>query len=160
MEIKNTEIILGQGFDEIKFGITRDNLEQLFGAPDEVEEFATEESEDAVSEAWHYDEPEISFSFDKEDDWKLGTVSVSNADFTLNGKNVFGLNKENLLATLKELDITDLEEEKWLNEDGDDGIEQELVSSLDKSINFWLTGGVVTEIQWGPFYNDEGPIWA
>ena len=72
------EIIIGQGLGPVKFGMTRDQVEALLGAPDEVEENVDiDEDLDEAAEAWHYDELEMSASFDMEDDWRLGMMAIS-----------------------------------------------------------------------------------
>ena len=103
------EIIIGQGLGPVKFGMTRDQVEALLGAPDEVEENVDiDEDLDEAAEAWHYDELEMSASFDMEDDWRLGMMAISSEDATLNGKALIGLNRNQLLESLQDMGFEDL----------------------------------------------------
>jgi hypothetical protein len=150
------EIIIGQGLGPVKFGMTRDQVEALLGAPDEVEENVDiDEDLDEAAEAWHYDELEMSASFDMEDDWRLGMMAISSEDATLNGKALIGLNRNQLLESLQDMGFEDLVFEDWSDEEDED---RHLVQSDASAINFWLEEGVLTEIQWGPRYLDDETV--
>ena len=150
------EIIIGQGLGPVKFGMTRDQVEALLGAPDEVEENVDiDEDLDEAAEAWHYDELVMSASFDMEDDWRLGMMAISSEDATLNGKALIGLNRNQLLESLQDMGFEDLVFEDWSDEEDED---RHLVQSDTSAINFWLEEGVLTEIQWGPRYLDDETV--
>ncbi len=150
------EIIIGQGLGPVKFGMTRDQVEALLGAPDEVEENVDiDEDLDEAAEAWHYDELEMSASFDMEDDWKLGMMAISSEDALLNGKALIGLNRNQLLESLQDMGFEDLVFEDWSDEEDED---RHLVQSDASAINFWLEEGILTEIQWGPRYLDDETV--
>ena len=150
------EIIIGQGLGPVKFGMTRDQVEALLGAPDEVEENVDiDEDLDEAAEAWHYDELQMSASFDMEDDWRLGMMAISSEDATLNGKALIGLNRNQLLESLQDMGFEDLVFEDWSDEEDED---RHLVQSDASAINFWLEEGVLTEIQWGPRYLDDETV--
>ena len=150
------EIIIGQGLGPVKFGMTRDQVEALLGSPDEVEENVDiDEDLDEAAEAWHYDELEMSASFDMEDDWRLGMMAISSEDATLNGKALIGLNRNQLLESLQDMGFEDLVFEDWSDEEDED---RHLVQSDAAAINFWLEEGVLTEIQWGPRYLDDETV--
>jgi hypothetical protein len=150
------EIIIGQGLGPVKFGMTRDQVEALLGAPDEVEENVDiDEDLDEAAEAWHYDELEMSASFDMEDDWRLGMMAISSEDATLNGKALIGLNRNQLLESLQDMGFEDLVFEDWSDEEDED---RHLVQSDASAINFWLEEGILTEIQWGPRYLDDETV--
>lgn len=150
------EIIIGQGLGPVKFGMTRDQVEALLGAADEVEENVDiDEDLDEAAEAWHYDELEMSASFDMEDDWRLGMMAISSEDATLNGKALIGLNRNQLLESLQDMGFEDLVFEDWSDEEDED---RHLVQSDASAINFWLEEGILTEIQWGPRYLDDETV--
>ena len=55
-----------QGLGEIKFGFSRNQIKEIVGEPSEVDAFKYDEDEDdELTEAWHYDEKELSFSFEE-----------------------------------------------------------------------------------------------
>ncbi|MBN1953175.1 MAG: hypothetical protein JW801_18365 [Bacteroidales bacterium] len=148
-------IVPGYGLGTLKFGTTREDVKALLGEPDETESYAFEESPVDTTESWHYDELELSMSFDEEADWRLTTVSVSSDEFILERFHPVGMRKEELLAELSRLDIRDLQHEDYST---DETPNQELYSSEDLAMNFWLEEGVVSEIQWGPLFIDEDTV--
>ncbi|MGB0167120.1 MAG: hypothetical protein ACPF8V_09730 [Luteibaculum sp.] len=157
MKTLSKDILTGKGLKDIQFGMERSQVKQIMGEPDEVEQYEDEESEEVITEAWHYDDLELSISFDKYENWKLSTISVSEAGFTLNGKTIIGLLQGELTDLLDELNLGQYEVESWSTEDDDT---QDLVTIPHLSINFWISEGKVTEIQWGPLYNEEEQtIW-
>jgi len=145
------DIKLGIGLGDIKFGFTREQVLAILGEPDEKETYSYSDSDEDLTEAWHYDDIEISISFNEEDDWRLSTIAISSEESTLGGKKIIGLSKEELLAEIKKLDLTDYESRKVSET-------EELISSDTGEINFWVDDNTITEIQWGPFFLDEDTI--
>ena len=143
------EILPGTGLGELEFGMSREQVKALLGEPDETDFFEEAEEDEDASESWHYDELEISVSFDECDDWKLTTVAVSSARYTLFGKGVVGLSKPELISLLGENGIFDLEEEDWSEGEFEDS---KLLTSEKLQVNFWMEGDFISEVQWGtPF---------
>jgi hypothetical protein len=162
--MEHKEIISGEGLGKIKFGMTRDAVKVLIGEPDEVENYSyadeeedyNEDDED-LTELWHYDELELSLSFDKLEDWRLINMAVSSDGYTLKGKKVIGLERQELLGLLKSMDLGHLEYEDHSSTETPN---HKLISAEDAGINFWLENEVLTEIQWGPrFKDDDSVIW-
>lgn len=156
MKVDLKDIKSGVGLGVIKFGMKRDDVKTLLGKATEVEKFSHPEKGTTVAESWHYDELDLSLSFDKEDDWKLVTFAVSGEEYQYKGKTFIGMKKDALLEVLKELKIDDLDFEDWASEDTPT---QELIASDMVGINFWLEEEKVTEVQWGPLYDDDGIDW-
>lgn len=150
--MKNKEIVPGKGLGELKFGMSRDEVLSLLGKPDDVDTYDDDEIEDEGSESWHYDDLEISLSFDEEEDWVLTTIAVSNPSHTFMGHELIGLRKSELLAVLESLEINNLDIEDWSSEEVPNHL---LISSNDLQINFWLEDEIVSEIQWGAFVEDD-----
>ncbi len=143
-------IELGIGIADIKFGMTKAEVEQILGQPDDKEQELYGEDEEAMLESWHYDEKDLSLGFDEDEDWKLITIAVSEETYTLKGKEVIGLSIEKIIDTLNSIGIDEIELE-----------EDEEISVLyvdDQSMKVWLENKVVTEIQWGPLFKDEDTI--
>ncbi len=168
----NKEIKSGEGLGKIKFGMTREQLEKLIGEPDEIEDFSyssdedddlvnededNEEDEDAQTELWHYDNLELSVSFDEEVDWRLVNIAVSSSDYTFKGEKIIGLGRAELLDTLKKLGLTNLKQEDHSSKESPN---HKLVASEALGINFWLENDVLAEMQWGPlFIDDDTIVW-
>lgn len=152
-ELKN--IIAGRGLGSLKFGQSRDQVKTILGDPDEIETDSFTESEEDLIESWHYDELELSLSFDEEDDWKLITIAVSADFYRFKNLNIIGMKKADLMNELKKLKIQDLEYEDCSTEESPT---HELYSSDSLGMNFWLDESEVTEIQWGPLLKDKYTI--
>ncbi|PLX19084.1 MAG: hypothetical protein C0599_11365 [Salinivirgaceae bacterium] len=148
------EIKAGIGLDNIKFGMFRDDVKNILGEPDEIDNH-TDNEDEGQTESWHYDELELSISFEEVDDMRLFSIAVSGEHYEFNGKKLIGSKKPQLLKDLKDLNITDLKEEAW---ETDDETKQELIFSEDLSLNFWMEDYELSEIQFGPLFEGEETI--
>lgn len=150
------EIMPETGLGVVQFGMTREEVTAIMGKPSEVEAYNYEDGGDKdKTEAWHYDDLELSLSFDEDQDWKLTSIAASGGDYTIDGRNLFGISKDELIIALKEMDIEDIEEDDWSD---DEMPEHVLISAEDIGVNFWLDGGVVSEIQWSALYLDDDTV--
>ena len=145
INIKNIEP--GNGLGELVFGMSREDVVNLLGEPTEKEKYSYSEEEDDLTESWHYDELDLSMSFDEEFDYCLSTISVSSNEYNLGGKELFGLEQEKLVAELNTLNINDLEVEDWSS---DENPEHKSIASESLGVIFWFDQGELSEIQWGP----------
>lgn len=153
----NTEIIEGRGLGNILFGMSRTEIQSILGEPDEIEQFSYTDSEDDYTENWHYDELDLSVGFELEDDWRLSTISVSSDNFTFKNLNLMELNKDEVVARLKEVGIKDLEYEDMSSEELPC---HELICSESLGMNFWFDDDELGEIQWGPLFDsNDFVIW-
>lgn len=153
--MKSSEIKPGTGYGNIFFGMSREQLKNLLGEPDEIESTPHDDEEEDVTESWHYDELEISVSFEKTEDWKLCTVAVSTADATLHGEHPVGMDEASLSALLAKLDVKNPLKEDWSSADAPD---YKAITAEELEMVFWLEDGEVMDIQWGPFFIDEDTI--
>ena len=150
------EVKTGEGLNDIKFGITREELESLLGKPDEVDGFSYEEDgQENDTEAWHYDEYEISFSFDKDDNWLLGTIASSAEDTIFAGEKIMGLDPDSVMNLLRANGIDDAVLEDLSTPENPN---HHVIMVEDDSINFWFEDGELSEVQWSPFWEDEETI--
>lgn len=149
-------INIGKGLNNILFGIKRADLKALLGEPNEKELYNTSEDDDYQTEDWHYDELEISFSFDEEDGWKLTSIGSSSPDIAINGKKLMGMSLDEVIDATENMNLGDNELVDLSEDDGN----QQLLSFLESSINFWFEDNELTEIQWGVQWTDEDtPKW-
>jgi hypothetical protein len=68
---------------------------------------------------------------------------------------LIGLKKKQLLTELENLGISDIKAESWETEDE---TKQELIFSENNSLNFWMEDDELSEIQFGPLFEDEETI--
>ena len=149
------KIIPGVGFDKIKFGMTQDEVEDILGEPDEVEEQNYGEGESA--EVFYYDELGISMSFDAEEDYRLVEISFEDESFILFDSIHVGqpIDEALTLAEKAQMGEYDLED---LSTDGFEG--KELYGFEKENINFWSDDKTLSSIQIGPYWvNDETIKW-
>lgn len=155
MNVNIQNIVEGQGLGEVKFGMTRDAVEALLGAPNEKEAFSYTEDEQDMTESWHYDELEFSLGFDAVDDWKLTTISVTGTEFTFHNFKPIGLSSEALIQKLEAEGIDDLVQEDHSSAEHPD---HEVVFSESMGINFWFDENELAEVQWVPHFNDDETV--
>jgi hypothetical protein len=86
---------------------------------------------------------------------RLFSIAVSGKYYELNGKKLIGLKKKQLLTELENLGISDIKAESW---ETDDETKQELIFSENNSLNFWMEDDELSEIQFGPLFEDEETI--
>ncbi len=150
-----SQIIPGEGLGDIKFGMSREQIKTMLGEPDEVESYTHDDQGEDITESWHYDEMEISISFEKIEDWKLCTIAVSDPDCTLIGKEVIGITRADLESLLDEMGLTNLAEDDWSSDETPDYVS---LTSEDNEMVFWIDAGIVMDVQWGPLFIDEDTI--
>lgn len=141
-------IIPGVGLEAIKFGMSRAQVREFFGEPDDIELHEEGHFRKEKSEAWHYDDLDLSMEFEEADGWRLGNISVSSDSYSLHGKPLVGLNRLEAIRTLNNMGIDDLE---FDNNDP----EQDMIASESTGIILWLDEGIVSEIQWSPLLIDD-----
>lgn len=145
-------VVLGKGIGSINFGSSKDDILAKLGPADEIEKISFEEEGGGVAEVWHYDDEELSFSFEEEYDWMLTSIACSSPETSFEGSFVVDMEKGDLLAFLTKNGFQDVVNEDISEEDTD----EELISSDEKSINFWMQDGLLREVQFGPFIDEEG----
>ncbi|SMO74274.1 hypothetical protein SAMN06265379_10696 [Saccharicrinis carchari] len=146
-------ILIGEGMGNIRFGMTRDEVKKIWGQPDEIDTYSSSDMKDDNTEAYHYDEMEVSVSFDQLDGWHLSSIAVSSPEVRLEGLQLIGTSSEELLQKVAKLDLGEYEREDVSSVETPN---HELISFYDADLNFWLENDQVTEIQFGPIADDEG----
>ncbi len=150
-EIKPTE-----GLGQLRFGMTRDEVRELLGEPNEIDtySFSGKDDED-LSESWHYDDLDLSMSFDQDDDWRLITLAVSSSYYQIKGRALVNLMRDDLVDALHELGIDNLETD---DEEVLEMPNHQLMASENLFMNFWLEDNRLKEIQWSPVFSDDDHI--
>ncbi len=143
---KLKDIIIGKGIGPINFGMSKEELLDVVGKPDETEQFDYDDSEEFQAESWHYDEMELSVSFEEMNDWKLTSIAVSSADYELSGKKLIGLTKDEVVKDIKTLNFGTLEYEDCSTDEDPD---LSVITFDESALNLWFDKGILTEIQWG-----------
>ena len=150
----NKEIKIGLGLGKITFGSSKDIVKNLLGEPNEIELLDVPVDDEEISlEQWHYDELELSASFDQDQDEILDTLAVSSDDYTINGITLIGKKIDEVNKLLNTLHLGAFEKDQ-ISDDEENSI---IYSFIDSNMNFWFEEDELTDIQWGPIYTDEEP---
>lgn len=149
------EIKSGFGLGILKFGMYREDIRELLGDPNDIEIYSYSETEENLTESWHYFDLELSCGFDQEEDWRLVTLSITSDYYQFHNKSLIGLNQNELISELKNLKINDLEFEDWSSKENPD---YKLVTSDSIGIKFWFDKGILSEVQWVPLFIDDETI--
>jgi hypothetical protein len=145
MEMKNINI--GVGLGSLKFGIYTIDVEEELGNPSEAEKNEDE------GENWHYDDYDMSMSFDE--DSRLVTIAVSDESYLLEGVSLIGKDVEFVEEQVKSMNLGEAFHEE-MSEGEDGGIS--VLGFEDSSMNLWFEDGILTEIQFWPLFKDEDTI--
>jgi len=149
-ELKNIKI--GEGIGSIAFGMTKEELTEVAGKPDEKEQFNYDDSDEYQAESWHYDGLELSVAFEEMNEWKLTSIAVSSPGYELGGKKLIGMTKDDVVKAIKGLDLGTMEFEDCSTDESPD---LSVISFDESALNLWFDEGLLTEIQWGILWEDE-----
>ena len=106
-------LVIGQGFGPAKFGMTEDEIIDLFGKPDEREEEPYGDDPDDKTLTLYYDTMMTDFSFDLDEDeegndvFKLSSILCTNPEYNLDNKIKFGDSEETVLKYTRNLKAAD-----------------------------------------------------
>lgn len=117
-------LVIGQGMGPAKFGMTEEEIIDLFGKPDEREIESYGEEPDEKTLTLFYDNILTDFSFDLAEDedgndvFRLTSILCTNPEYNLDNKIKFGDTEETLLKYTRNLKAADpeIEVDKETNE--------------------------------------------
>lgn len=142
----DNEIKLGVGIGSIKFGATMEEIENLMGEPEEIEE--SDETDEFEHKAWNYWEEGFSFYFDHEDDYRLSCIETANPDVTLWGTKIFELSQQDIHNLFGQHGVENPETEKM--ETGETRLSYE-----KDMIDLYFEDEKLIAINFGVFINDD-----
>ena len=148
-------IVPGVGLGNLKFGMIRDEVKNLLGEPNDIDEYSYSDDDNDLTEDWYYDDLYLSIGFDEEDNWKLVTIAVNSTFYEFDNNQLIDLDKDKVVDLLTKSNIIDLEFEQW---SGDESSNNTLISSEKNGLNIWLDNEKVTEIQIEPLYDENENI--
>lgn len=144
-------ILLGEGLNDIRFGMTQDEVKAILNEPTETEK-DSEEGVELIT--MHYDEQELSLVFDGSVDFKLISIASSNENTTLKERKLIGLSEGDLISALESMDFDDVSDEYFEAESDSEN----MYTSDEFGINFFIDNGEVSEVIWYPDFTEEGEI--
>ena len=149
------EIFPGVGLGPLVLGMSRDQVRVLMGEP-EREETDDDPDDQTTTVSWLYRSGHIEADFSSDDDYRLGTITVSDPDVVLRGASLIGLTEEAFLEAAEKADIGPIE----LDDEFDD-IDARDFAWEDKNVTFWVSDGVLENMSVMPQYDASGeePQW-
>lgn len=142
----DSEIQLGRGIGELTFGLSMDQVENIMGEPEEVEE--SDDEDEFEHKAWNYWDTGFSFYFDKEDDYRLSCIETANPNVTLWGNKLFEMSLEEVESLFKERGVPEAEKETIENNVTCLSYEQEM-------IDLYFEEGKLLAINFGVHMDDD-----
>jgi len=147
------EIKPGLGLDNILFGVTKQELMDILGEPDEVR---LEEEDEELEEVLRYNKLKTCFSFDFEndddDEKRLSWIESENPSLTIFNGTVIGQSEEDITELLSSNKIDDsyVEEDLYID----------TLYSDDDNLEFEMLYGKVARVMFGPFYDEnDSVVW-
>ena len=148
--MKDFTIMPLKGYGEIPFGMTLDETVKKLGLPDFYEELSDMEETGNRSIFYEYQEIQTNIYFEGITKSVVACFETENKAATLYGKNVFELEKGEVINLMKANGFKELEEE---NED-----DELRVSFEDALIDFFFEDETLTAVSWGVLVDEQGDI--
>ncbi len=151
-------IVPGSGIGEIKYGMAEDDVVKLLGKPDKIdEEEYVEESGDWHRILW-YSPRNLNFTFNKDDNFRLGTITIMGSGYTLFGKDLFNAPKSlvRTVVAARTKELLPVEDYSTL-----DKKPHECINSDALGIMFWFDSNNLSEMQCSYLFesDNETVIW-
>ena len=151
-------ILPGIGVGLIRFGVTENDVIAIFGTPDLVEQCEYIEGAGDWHKTLSYFRKNICFTFDEEDDYRLGTISILGPSYFLFEKELLGKTKEEVKRIIVAESLEIPRDEKWHT---DDNLDLECLDHDGLGILFWFKGGRLFKMECSYLFdsNNEDIIW-
>ena len=146
MKTLKMEIKLLEGFDDLEFGATSEDVVNYLGNPDEVEELE-EGEEEFKTLIWSYNEAGFTLFFDGEDPKLFSCIETDNRDITLFGKKIFEMKSQEIIDLMlaNGFEEMDEDEEEW---------GEKRVSFDEALIDFYFESDELVTVNWGVFFDE------
>jgi hypothetical protein len=141
LEIKPLE-----GFGELEFGATKEEVFAFLGEPDEEEIFTDDEEGDTL--VCHFWGKAVSAFFENLTEPVLNNLETDNPDTTLFGKPVFAMKEAEVKKLMKANGYTEIDEEMMESEEFDN---EKRVSFDEAMVDFFFEDDLLTAVSWGVF---------
>lgn len=107
----NKDIIIKQGYGEIRFDMPVEEVVSIMGQPTEVE--TIDNAADETTTVLHYDD--LCTLFFEGENPTLACIDITDEDAKLFGKEIFGLNEKEITALMSQNGFSDVdtENEEW-----------------------------------------------
>jgi hypothetical protein len=144
----NLEIKPKVGLGDLKFGEIPENVTKLFGKPQQAEEI--ESDDDLKTVILTYDNG-VTVFLEGIVEPVVSNFDIDNRNATLFGKDVFGMNEQEVVDLMKDNHFSNMEkeEEEW----GETRITFE-----DALLDFYFENNEMVAVSWGVVINQDGSV--
>lgn len=149
--MKNLTIEPFKGYGDIRFGMSIEDIVNIFGEPSNNEELESiiEENEN-YSILYDYDDECMSICFEGVNKTIVASISTCNEDATLFGERVYEMDRKQIIDLMKRNGYKDYDEEE---QEGDTClIYDELM------MDFYFNEGELIDVVWGVLVDPQGNI--
>ncbi len=152
------ELTPGTGLEKIKFGMTEPDIIAMLGEPSISELIEYSPAEKEKSSKLYYHNVQIYLTFDFEDEYKLGTITIVGHGHTLFGRDLYNLPLESVkrFITKKTGEIP-----KYDDCTSDENSPLECLEHDGLAILFWFKSGNLERMECSYFFEPDGEtiIW-
>ena len=131
-----------KGYGDIKFGMSIDEVVNVFGTPSNHEELEPIiEGNEITSVLYDYEDLAVSICFEGTDKMLVSSISTINEDATLFGEKIYEMNRNQIIDLMKRNGYNEFDEEE---QEGDTClIYDELM------LDFYFNEGELIDVVWG-----------
>lgn len=131
-----------KGYGDIKFGMSIDEVVNIFGNPSNLEELEPIiDGNESSSILYDYDDLALSICFEGVDKMLVSSISTSDEDATLFGEKIYDMNRNQIIDLMKKNGYKEFDEEE---QEGDTClIYDELM------LDFYFNEGELIDVVWG-----------
>ncbi|WP_078125055.1 hypothetical protein [Leptospira alexanderi] len=153
-------IEIGKGLNGLYFGMSKDEVKSKLGEPDEIYEY---DYEGFLSTGYEYFSEEAEYEFDKEEEDRLYSITISNPSIRLFGKPIIGESIETIRDLLSENGVDDFEEDdgEHDHESHDHDGEAHGVTAFSDKLNsvFQFEENELVFFGFSPLFKDDTIDW-
>lgn len=131
-----------KGYGDIKFGMSIDEVVNVFGTPSNYEELEPIiDGNEITSVLYDYEDLAVSICFEGTDKMLVSSISTINEDATLFGEKIYEMNRNQIIDLMKRNGYKEFDEEE---QEGDTClIYDELM------LDFYFNEGELIDVVWG-----------
>lgn len=140
-----------KGYGDIKFGMSVEEIKNMFGEPSNYEELEPlmEEGENYCI-LYEYDDEELSVYFEGISSVVVANISTKNEEATLFGEKIYAMDRNQIIELMKKNGFKIFEEEE---QDGDTCIIYD-----ELMLDFYFKDGELIDVLWGVIVDSQGNI--
>ena len=140
-----------KGYGDIRFGMSVDEIVNIFGEPSNHEEMEPlAEGVENVSVLYDYDDEDFSLYFEGVSSYVVASISTRNEDAMLFGERIYEMNRNEIVEMMKQNGYKDFEIEE---QDGDTCIVYD-----ELMLDFYFIDGELVDVLWGVIIDPQGNV--